>query len=50
MGDHVLLSPDGTEMWETSNGESSIYVFDAETRKQLKVIPMPYRGEPHGLV
>jgi len=48
--DHVLLSPDGTEMWATSNGEGSIYVFDAETREQLDVIVMPHRGEPHGLV
>jgi DNA-binding beta-propeller fold protein YncE/mono/diheme cytochrome c family protein len=48
--DHVLLSPDGTEMWATSNGEGSIYVFDAKTREQLDVIPMPHRGEPHGLV
>ena len=48
--DHVLLSPDGKEMWATSNGEGSIYVFDAETREQLKVIHMPHRGEPHGLV
>ncbi len=48
--DHVLLSPDGKEMWATSNGEGSIYVFDAETHEQLKVIHMPHRGEPHGLV
>jgi len=48
--DHVLLSPDGKEMWATSNGEGSIYVFDAETREQLEVIHMPHRGEPHGLV
>ncbi|HEY5623639.1 MAG TPA: hypothetical protein VIV14_07740 [Gammaproteobacteria bacterium] len=48
--DHVLLSPDGKEMWATSNGEGSIYVFDAETREQIKVIHMPHRGEPHGLV
>ena len=48
--DHVLLSPDGREMWATSNGEGSIYVFDAETREQLTVINMPHRGEPHGLV
>jgi len=25
MSDHVLLSPDGTEMWVTSNGEGRIY-------------------------
>ena len=48
--DHVLLSPNGKEMWATSNGEGSIYVFDAETREQLEVIHMPHRGEPHGLV
>ena len=50
MADHVLLSPDGTEMWVTSNAEGSIYVFDPNTREQLKVIPMPHRGEPHGTV
>lgn len=48
--DHVLLSPDGKEMWATSNGEGSIDVFDAETREQIEVIHMPHRGEPHGLV
>ena len=40
----------GAIEWATSNGEGSIYVFDAETREQLKVIHMPHRGEPHGLV
>jgi hypothetical protein len=48
--DHVLLSPDGKEMWVTSNGEGRIYVFDADTKEQLKVIDMPQRGDPHGLV
>ena len=48
--DHVLLSPDGKEMWATSNGEGRIYVFDAETKEQIKVIDMPNRGAPHGLV
>ena len=47
--DHVLLSPDGKEMWVTSNGEGRIYVFDATTKEQLKVIDMPQRGDPHGL-
>jgi hypothetical protein len=50
MVDHVLLSPNGREMWATSNGEGRIYVFDAETYEQLNVIDMPYRGNPHGLV
>lgn len=48
--DHVLLAPNGTEMWATSNGEGRIYVFDAETKERLNVIDMPYRGNPHGLV
>lgn len=50
MSDHVLLAPNGKEMWSTSNGEGRIYVFDAATRKQLNVIDMPGRGDPHGLV
>lgn len=50
MVDHVLLSPNGKEMWATSNGEGRIYVFDAETREKMKVIDMPHRGDPHGLV
>ena len=37
-------------MWATSPGEGRIYVFDAETYERLKVIDMPYRGNPHGLV
>ena len=48
--DHVLLSPNGKEMWVTSNGEGRIYVFDAESREQITVIDMPSRGDPHGLV
>jgi len=50
MADHVLLSPNGKEMWVTSNGEGRIYVFDAKTRERLDVIDMPYFGNPHGLV
>ena len=50
MSDHVLLAPNGKEMWVTSNGEGRIYVFDAATREQIKVIDMPGRGDPHGLV
>jgi len=50
MADHVLLAPNGKEMWVTSNGEGRIYVFDAATREQIKVIDMPGFGDPHGLV
>jgi len=48
--DHVLLSPNGKEMWATSNGEGRIYVFDAATREKKTVIQMPQNGDPHGLV
>lgn len=48
--DHVLLAPNGKEMWVTSNGEGRIYVFDAETREQIKIMDMPFHGDAHGLV
>jgi DNA-binding beta-propeller fold protein YncE/mono/diheme cytochrome c family protein len=48
--DHVLLSPNGREMWATSNGDGEIYVFDTSTHEQTHVIEMPGLGEPHGLV
>jgi DNA-binding beta-propeller fold protein YncE/cytochrome c553 len=48
--DHILLAPNGKEMWATSNGEGRIYVFDAMTREHITVIEMPQNGDPHGLV
>jgi len=48
--DHVLLSPNGKEMWATSNGEGRIYVYDAETKEQIKIIDMPGNGDAHGLI
>ena len=48
--DHLLLAPNGKEMWATSNGEGRIYVFDTETREKKTVIQMPQNGDPHGLV
>jgi DNA-binding beta-propeller fold protein YncE len=48
--DHVLLSPNGREMWATSNADGAIYVFDTATHEQTHVIDMPGLGEPHGLV
>jgi DNA-binding beta-propeller fold protein YncE len=48
--DHLLLSPNGKEMWATSNGEGRIYVYDAATHEQISVIQMPQNGDPHGLV
>jgi DNA-binding beta-propeller fold protein YncE len=50
MADHVLLAPNGKEMWVTSNGEGRIYVFDAATREKITTIDMPGFGDPHGLV
>jgi DNA-binding beta-propeller fold protein YncE len=48
--DHLLLAPNGKEIWATSNGEGRIYVFDSATREQISVIQMPQNGDPHGLV
>ncbi len=48
--DHILLSPNGKEMWGTSNGEGRIYVWDVATREQITVIDMPEHGDAHGLV
>jgi DNA-binding beta-propeller fold protein YncE len=48
--DHVLLSPNGKEMWATSNGEGRLYVYDADSRELLKVIDMPQNGDAHGLI
>lgn len=48
--DHLLLAPNGKEIWATSNGEGRIYVFDSATREKITVIQMPQNGDPHGLV
>ena len=48
--DHVLLSPNGKEMWSTSNGEGRIYVYDVETKELMKTIEMPGNGDAHGLI
>lgn len=48
--DHVVLSPDGTEMWTSANDSGSVIVVDAITRKPTHRIPMPGFGDPHGVV
>ena len=48
--DHVLLSPNGREMWGTSNRDGKIYVFDAARREMTHEIDMPNFGDAHGLV
>ena len=47
--DHVLLSPNGKEMWVSSNGSGKLFVYDASSREELGVIAMPGYGDPHGL-
>jgi len=49
MVDHVLLAPNGREMWATSNAEGRLYVYDADTRELIKRIDMPGNGDAHGL-
>ncbi|HSG64448.1 MAG TPA: hypothetical protein VLD39_05585, partial [Gammaproteobacteria bacterium] len=48
--DHVLLAPNGKEMWATSNGEGRIYIYDVESKELIKVIDMPQNGDAHGLI
>src|SRR5712691_7312708 len=45
--DHIILSPDGKELW-VSNNMGSISVFDRETLKMLVTIQTPKLGDPHG--
>lgn len=49
MFDHVLLAPNGKEMWATSNAEGRLYVYDAATREHKTTIDMPGNGDAHGL-
>jgi len=48
--DHVLLAPNGREMWTTSNGEGRLYVYDADTHELTHKIDMPQNGDAHGLI
>ena len=45
--DHIVLSPDGKELW-ISNNMGSISVFDRETLKMLTTIQTLKLGDPHG--
>ncbi len=46
--DHVILSPDGREMWATCNGSHEVVVLDAKTYELKTRIPMPNQGDSHG--
>jgi len=45
--DHALLSPDGREIWFTSNAEHAIYILDVATNK-MSVVKDPADGDIHG--
>ena len=46
--DHIILSPDGQEMWATCNHSFEIVVLDAKTHAIKTRIPMPNQGDSHG--
>jgi DNA-binding beta-propeller fold protein YncE len=46
--DHIILSPDGSEMWATCNSSYEIVVLDAKTHAIKNRIPMPNLGDSHG--
>lgn len=46
--DHAILSPDGKEIWTTSNAERAIHVVDTTTEKVAATIKMPNDGDTHG--
>jgi len=46
--DHAILSPDGSEVWFTSNAEHSIYVYDTKTDTLKEVVKDPADGDIHG--
>ena len=46
--DHIILSPDGSEMWATCNSSYEIVVLDAKTHTIKTRIPMPNLGDSHG--
>lgn len=45
--DHAILSPDGKEVWFTSNAEHGIWIYDTTTGK-MEVIKDPADGDIHG--
>ncbi|MBI3943795.1 MAG: hypothetical protein HY326_12335 [Chloroflexi bacterium] len=45
--DHAILSPDGKEIWYTSNAEHNIYVLNVAT-KEMTIVKDPADGDIHG--
>ena len=48
VNDHLILSPDGQEMWATCNQSHEIVVLDTRTYAIKARIPMPNQGDSHG--
>jgi DNA-binding beta-propeller fold protein YncE len=46
--DHLMLSPDGSEMWATCNQSHEVVVLDTKTYEIKTRIPMPNGGDTHG--
>lgn len=46
--DHIILSPDGSEMWAMCNESHDVVVLDAKTHAIKNRIPMPNNGDVHG--
>ncbi len=46
--DHAILSPDGNEVWFTSNADHSIFVYDTKTDTLKEVVKDPADGDVHG--
>jgi plastocyanin/DNA-binding beta-propeller fold protein YncE len=46
--DHAILSPDGGEVWFTSNADHAIYVLDTKTDTIATIVKDPADGDIHG--
>ncbi len=46
--DHIVISPDGQEMWAACNSSHEIVVLDSKTYEIKNRIPMPNGGDSHG--
>ena len=46
--DHIVISPDGQEMWAACNTSHEVVVVDAKTYAIKNRIPMPNGGDSHG--
>ncbi|MEE8057054.1 MAG: c-type cytochrome, partial [Pseudomonadales bacterium] len=48
--DHVIMSPNGKEIWATSNSSGQTYVIDTESKTVVNTITNYGRGSTHGVV